>query len=140
LSLRFSKSRARTAFLLMLQASKCGLMLQSPRGLASEPGKEVSAAEPQEDDSGGRRLLCLSGASETSSLLVKEALAMCSLPLLTFEGGALLNKTLSCASGPLSGGLLLTSTSGVLVEEPLAISDEPLAISEDFGGSDRHRT
>ena len=29
-------------------------MLQSPRGLASEPGKEASAAEPQEDDSGGR--------------------------------------------------------------------------------------
>jgi hypothetical protein len=119
----------------MLQASKCGLMLQSPRGLASEPGKEVLAAEPQEDDSGGRRLPCLSGASETSSLLVKEALAMCSLPLLTFEGGALLNKTLSCASGLLAGGLLLASTSGVLVEEPLAISDafgvnlveEPLA-------------
>ena len=110
-------------------------MLQSPRGLASEPGKEVLAAEPQEDDSGGRRLPCLSGASETSSLLVKEALAMCSLPLLTFEGGALLNKMSSCASSLLAGGLLLASTSGVFVEEPLAISDafgvnlveEPLA-------------
>ena len=86
--LRFSESCARTAFLLMLQAGECGLMLQSPRGLASEPGKEVSAAEPQEDDLGGRRLPCLSSALETSSLLVKEALAMCSLPL-TFEGGAL---------------------------------------------------
>jgi hypothetical protein len=39
------------AFLLVLHAGKCGLMLQSPRGLASEPGKEATAAEPQEDDS-----------------------------------------------------------------------------------------
>jgi len=62
LLLRFSESCARTAFLLMLQTSKCGLMLQSLRGLASEPGKEVSAAGPQEDDSGGRLLPCLSGA------------------------------------------------------------------------------
>jgi hypothetical protein len=46
-----------------------------------------------------------------------------------------LNKMLSCASGLLAGGLLLASTSGVRVEEPLAISDafgvnlveEPLA-------------
>jgi hypothetical protein len=44
---------------------------------------------------------------------------MCSLPL-TFEGGALMKKTLSCASGLLAGGLLLASTSSVLVEEPLA--------------------
>jgi len=139
--LRFSESCACTAFLLMLQASVCGLMLQSPRGLASEPGKEVSAAEPQGDDSGGRRLPCLSGASETSSLLVTEALAMCSLPLLTFEGGTRLNKMLSCASGLLAGGLLLASTSGVLVEEPVAISDafgvnlveEPFAISDAVG-------
>jgi hypothetical protein len=29
-------------------------------------------------------------------------------------------KTLGCASGLLAGGLLLASTSGVLVEEPLA--------------------
>ena len=65
-------------------------------------------AEPQEDDSGGHRLPCLSGASETISLLVKEALAMCGLPL-TFEGGALVKKTLSCASG------LLAGMSGVLV-------------------------
>jgi hypothetical protein len=55
-----------------------------------------------------------------SSLLVKEALAMCSLPL-TFEGGALVKKTLSCASGLLVGSLLLVSTSGVLVEEPLVV-------------------
>jgi hypothetical protein len=40
-------------------------------------------------------------------------------PLLTFEGGVLLNKTLSCASGLLAGGLLLASMSGVLVEDPL---------------------
>jgi hypothetical protein len=48
---------------------------------------------------------------------------------------------MSCASGLLAGGLLLASTSGVLVEEPLAISDafgvnlveEPLAISDAFG-------
>ena len=59
-------------------------MLLSPRGLASEPGEEASAAEPQEDDLGGLRLPCLSGASETSSLLVKEALAMCNLPLTLF--------------------------------------------------------
>jgi hypothetical protein len=118
--------RTRAAFLLVLHAGKCGLTLQSPRGLASKPGEEASAAEPQEDDSGGRRLPCLSGASETSSLLVKEALAMCSLPL-TFEGGALVKKTLSCASGLLAGGLLLASTSGVLVEEPLAVGSLVLA-------------
>ena len=76
-------------------------------------------AEPQEDDSGGRRLPCLMSASETSRLLVKEALAMCSLPL-TFEGGALVQKTLRSASGLLAGSLLLASTSGVFVEEPLA--------------------
>jgi len=35
-----------TAFLLVLHAGKCGLMLQSPRGLASKPGKEATAAEP----------------------------------------------------------------------------------------------
>jgi hypothetical protein len=44
----------RAALLLVLHAGKCGLMLQSPRGLASKPGKEASAMEPQEDDSGGR--------------------------------------------------------------------------------------
>ncbi len=44
---------------------------------------------------------------------------MCSLPLLMFECGTFLNKTLSCASGLLAGGLLLASTSGVLVEDPL---------------------
>ena len=43
--------RTRTAFLLVLHAGKCDLTLQSPRGLASKRGKEVSAAEPQEDDS-----------------------------------------------------------------------------------------
>jgi hypothetical protein len=96
----------RAAFLLVLHAGKCDLMLQLPRGLASEPDKEVSAAEPQEDDSGGCRLPCLSDASVTSRLLVKEALATCSLPL-TFKGGALVKKTLSCASGLLAGGLLL---------------------------------
>jgi hypothetical protein len=51
---------------------------------------------------------------------------MCSLPL-TFEGGALVKKTLSCASGLLAGGLLLASTSGVLVEEPLAVGSLVLA-------------
>jgi hypothetical protein len=113
--------RTCAAFLLVLHAG-----LQSPQGLASEPGEEASAAEPQEDDSGGRRLPCLSGASETSSLLVKEALAMCSLPL-TFEGSALVKKTLSCASGLLAGSLLLASTSGVLVEEPLVVGSLVLA-------------
>ena len=44
---------------------------------------------------------------------------MCSLPL-TFEGDALMKKTLGCASGLLAGGLLLASTSDVLVKEPLA--------------------
>jgi hypothetical protein len=34
------------AFLLVLHAGKCGLMLQSPRGLSSEPGEEATAAEP----------------------------------------------------------------------------------------------
>jgi hypothetical protein len=54
--------RTRAAFLLVLHADKCGLMLLSPQGLASELGKEASAAEPQEDDSGGLHLPCLSGA------------------------------------------------------------------------------
>ena len=40
--------RTRAAFLLVLHAGKCGLMLQSPRGLASEPGEEALSAEPQE--------------------------------------------------------------------------------------------
>ena len=71
--------RTRAAFLLVLHAGKCGLTLQSPRGLASEPGEEALTAVPQEDDLGGRHLPCLISASETSSLLVKEALAMCSL-------------------------------------------------------------
>jgi hypothetical protein len=81
----------------VLHAGKCGLTLQSPRGLASEPGEEASAAVPQEDDSGGRHLPCLISASETSSLLVKD---------LTFEGGALVQRTLrtlSSASGLLAG-------------------------------------
>ena len=38
--------RTRAAFLLVLHAGKCDLMLQSPRGLASKPGKEATAAEP----------------------------------------------------------------------------------------------
>jgi hypothetical protein len=58
--------RTRASFLLVLHAGKCDLTLQLPRGLASEPGKEASAAEPQEDDSGGRRLPCLSNALATS--------------------------------------------------------------------------
>jgi hypothetical protein len=77
-------------------------MLQSPRGLASEPGEEASAAVPQENDSGGRHLPCLISAC---SLLVKEALPICSHPL-TFEGGALVQRTmrtLSSASGLLAG-------------------------------------
>jgi hypothetical protein len=88
-----------------------GLLLQSSRGLASEPGKEASAAEPQEDDSSGCCLPCLSGASATSSLLVKEALVTCSLPILVkkTDVGALVKKALSCASG------LLAGMSGVLV-------------------------
>ena len=107
----------RAAFLLVLQAGKCDHTLQLPRGLASKPGKEALAAEPQEDDSGGRCLSCLSGASATSGLFVKEVLAMCSL--LAFEGGMLVKKKLSSASSLLAGGLLLASTSGVLVEELL---------------------
>jgi len=59
--------------------------------------------------------------SATSRLLVKEALAMCSLPL-TFEGSALVKKTLSCVSGLLVGGLLLLAcTNSVLIEELLAV-------------------
>jgi len=38
--------RTRAAFLRVLHAGKCDLTLQSLRGLASEPGKEASAAEP----------------------------------------------------------------------------------------------
>ena len=51
---------------------------------------------------------------------------MCSLPL-TFEGGALVKQTFSCASGLLAGSLLLASTSGVLVEEPLVVGSLVLA-------------
>ena len=118
----------RAAFLLVLHVGKCDLMLQSLRGLASEPGKEASAAEPQEDDSGDRRLPCLSDASGTSRLLVKEALATCSLSLTSFEGGVLVKKTLSCASGLLAGDLLLLAcTNSVLVEEPLVVGSVFLA-------------
>jgi hypothetical protein len=109
----------RASFLLVLHAGKCGLTLQSPRGLASKLGKEASAVKPQEDDSGGRRQPCLSGASAKSTPLVKEALETCSLHL-TFEGSVLVKNTLSCASSLLAGGLLLASTSNVLVKEPLA--------------------
>jgi len=109
-----------------MQASASDLTLQLLRGLASKPGKEALAAEPQEDDSGGHGLRCLSNASAMSRLLVKEALATCSLPLM-FEGGALVKKTLSCASGLLAGGLLLVCTNSVLVEEPLAVGSLFLA-------------
>ena len=97
LTLLHRLQRTRAAFLLVLHAGKFDLTLQPLRGLASKPSKVASAAEPQEDDSGGRRLPCLSDASATSRLLVKEALATCSLPL-TFEGGALVKKTLRAAS------------------------------------------
>ena len=64
---------------------------------------------------------CLSNASAMSRLLVKEVLATCSLPL-TFEGSALVKKTLSCVSGLLVGGLLmLACTNSVLIEELLAV-------------------
>jgi hypothetical protein len=105
--------------LLVLHVGKCGLTLQSPQGLASKPGEEALAAEPQEDDSSGRCVPCLSGASAKSPPLLKEVLATCSLPL-TFGGGALVKKMLSCVSGLLAGSLLLASTSGVLVKDPLA--------------------
>ena len=45
----------------------------------------------------------------------------------TFEGGAFMKKTLSCASSILAGGLLLASMSGVLVKEPLAVGSLFLA-------------
>ena len=79
------------------------------------------ALQPPVDgnDSDGRRLPCLSGASATSSLLVEEALATCSLHL-TFVSGALVKKMLSSAMGLLVGGLLLASNSSMLVKEPLA--------------------
>ena len=84
--------------------------------------------EPQEDDSGSRRLPSLSDASAMSRLLVKEALATCSLPLTSFEGITLVKKTLSCASGLLAGGLLLlVCTNIVLVEEPLTVGSLFLA-------------
>ena len=105
--------------LLVLHVGKCGLTLQSPQGLASKPGEEVLAAEPQEDDSSGRCVPCLSGASAKSPPLLKEVLTTCSLPL-TFGGGALVKKMLSCVSGLLAGSLLLASTSGMLVKDPLA--------------------
>ncbi len=102
------------------------LLLQSSRGLASEPGEEASAAEPQEDDSSGCRLPCLSGASATSSLLVKEALALvtCSLPILVkkTDVGALVKKTLSCASG------LLAGMSGVLVRPQIVDGRLPIPV------------
>jgi len=123
LTLLHRLQRTRATFLLVLHAGKCDLTLQSPRGLASELGKEALAAEPQEYDLGGRHLPCLSDALATSRLLVKEALATCSLPLTSFEGGALMKKTLSCASGL----LLLAYTNSVLVEEPLVVGSLFLA-------------
>ena len=117
LLLRLQRTHAEN--LLVLHVGKCGLTLQSPQGLASKPGEEALAAEPQEDDSSGRCVPCLSGASAKSPPLLKEVLATCSLPL-TFGGGALVKKMLSCVSGLLAGSLLLASTSGVLVKDPLA--------------------
>ena len=60
---------------------------------------------------GGRRLTCLKGASATSSLLVKGALATCSR-FLAGAIGLLVKKAVSCASGLLAGGFPLASTSG----------------------------
>jgi len=86
---------------------------------------------------GGRRLPCLSDMSATSRLLVKEALAMCSLPL-TFEGSALVKKTLSCVSGLLVGGLLLLAcTNSVLIEELLAVGILFRGPSYKIGGGSR---
>ncbi len=75
---------------------------------------------------GGRHLPCLSDALATSRLLVKVALATCSLPL-TFEGSVLVKKTLGCASGLLAGGLLLACTNSVRIKEPLAVGSLFLA-------------
>ncbi len=101
-----------------------GLLLQLSRGLASKPGEEASAAEPQEDDSSSRRLPCLSGASAMSSLLVKEALVTCSLPILVTKTdvGALVKKTLSCASG------LLAGMSGVLIRPQIVDGRLPIPV------------
>jgi hypothetical protein len=101
-----------------------GLLLQLSRGLASKPGEEASAAEPQEDDLSGRRLPCLSGALATSCLLVKETLVTCSLPILVkkTDVGVLVKKTLSCASG------LLAGMSGVLVPPQIVDSRLPIPV------------
>ena len=60
---------------------------------------------------GGRRLMCLNGASATSSPLVKGALATCSR-FLAGAIGLLVKKAVSCASGLLVGGFPLASMSG----------------------------
>ena len=105
-------------------------MLQSPRGLAGEPDVAVSTAKLQEDGSRGSHLSFQSGRFSDKALATDKSLVACLGGMLVkkaFEGGRLEKKTLSCASSILAGGLLLASTSSVLVEEPLAVGSLLLA-------------
>ncbi len=79
LTLLLRLQRTSAAFLLVMQARKSTLTLLSPRGLASKLGMGASTANPQEDDSGCRRLSCMGSALATSGLLVEDALATHSL-------------------------------------------------------------
>ena len=98
LTLLLRLQRASAAFLLVLQAGKSGLTLLSPRGLASKLGMGASTANPQEDDSGCRRLSCVGSALVASGLLIEDALATHSL--LAFEGSLFVKTALSGASSP----------------------------------------
>jgi hypothetical protein len=87
LLLRLSESRARTAFLLILQAGKSGLMLQSPRGLAGEPDVAALTAKPQEDGLRGGHLSFQGGRFGNKALTSQKGLMAC-------LGGTLVKKAL----------------------------------------------
>jgi hypothetical protein len=127
-------------------AGKSNLALLSPRGLASKPGIEPTAAEPHEDELGGSRLACLSSVLATCSLLLASAsssllLASASSSLLLASASSLLVGTSGMlieellAAGSLllaSASSLLVGTSGLLIDELLAAGSLLLASVSDL--------
>jgi hypothetical protein len=103
---------------------KSGLALLSSRGLASEPGIEPTAAEPQEDELGGSRLACLSGALAMCSLLL---VSVSSSLLLASASSSFLLASMSSSLLLVSASSLLAGTSGLLIEELLAVGSLLLA-------------
>ena len=79
----------------------------------SEPGIETTAAKPQEDEVGGSRLACFSGALATCSLLL--ASASSSLLLASASSSLRIEELL------VAGILLLASASGLFLNETEAM-------------------